>query len=107
MIFPLAAAIAIAVWTALFTLAATGRAIRWLPDRPRLAPGTAALAGLSAAAADVALFGLLASQLAVAPGTLAAVPAAVAALASATRLFLAGRAARRCLITRAALITGS
>jgi len=106
MIFPLAAAIAIAVWTALFTLAATGRAIRWLPDRPRLAPGTAALAGLSAAAADVALFGLLASQLTVAPGMLAAGPAAVAALASASRLFLAGRAARRCLITRAALITG-
>jgi hypothetical protein len=55
----------------------------------------------------VALFALLASQLTVAPGTLAAGPAAVAALASASRLFLAGRAARRCLLTRAALITGS
>jgi hypothetical protein len=55
----------------------------------------------------VALFALLASQLTVAPGTLAAGPAAVAALASASRLFLAGRAARRCLLTRAALITDS
>jgi hypothetical protein len=103
MVFPLAAAIAIAVWTALFTIAATGRATRWLPDRPRLAPGTAAVAGFGAAGADVALFVLLASQLTVAPGRLAAAPAAVAALASATRLFLAGRAACRCLTTRSAL----
>jgi hypothetical protein len=49
MVFPLVAAIAIAVWTALFTIAATGRATRWLPDRPRLAPGTAAVAGFGAA----------------------------------------------------------
>ena len=62
MVFPLAAAITIAVWTALFTIAATGRATRWLPDRPRLAPGTAAVAGFGAAGADVALFVLLASQ---------------------------------------------
>ncbi|MGD0064785.1 MAG: permease prefix domain 1-containing protein [Streptosporangiaceae bacterium] len=103
MVFPLAAAIAIAVWTALFTIAATGRATRWLPDRPRLAPGTAAVAGFGAVAADLALFMLLASQLTVAPGTLATVPAAAAAMASATRLVLAGRAARRCLTTRAAL----
>jgi hypothetical protein len=103
MVFPLAAAIAIAVWTALFTIAATGRATRWLPDRPRLAPGTAAVAGFGAAGADVALFVLLASQLTVAPGRLAAAPAAAAVLASATRLFLAGRAACRCLTTRAAL----
>jgi hypothetical protein len=103
MVFPLVAAIGIAVWTALFTLAATGRATRWLPDRPRLAPGTAAVAGFGAAGADVALFVLLASQLTVAPGTLAAAPAAAASLASATRLFLAGRAACRCLTTRAAL----
>ena len=103
MVFPLAAAIAIAVWTALFTIAATGRATRWLPDRPRLAPGTAAVAGFGAAGADVALFVLLASQLTVAPGALAAAPTAAAAVASATRLFLAGRAACRCLTTRAAL----
>ena len=100
--FPLAAAIVIAVWTALFTIAATGRATRWLPDRPRLAPGTAAIAGLGAATADLALFVLLASQLAAAPSTLSPVPAA-AALASLTRLTLAGRAARRCLTARTVL----
>jgi hypothetical protein len=102
--FPLAAAAAvIAIWTALFTIAATGRATRWLPERPRLAPSTAAVAGLGAAAADVALFVLLASQLAAAPGALAPAPAAAAALASLTRLALAGRAARRCLAARAAI----
>jgi len=102
--FPLgAAAFVIAVWTALFTIAATGRATRWLPDRPRLAPGSAAIAGLGAAAADLTLFVLLASQLAAAPGALAPAPAAAAALASLTRLILAGRAARRCLTARTAL----
>jgi hypothetical protein len=103
MVFPLAVAIVLAVWTALFTIAATGRATRWLPDRPRLAPGTAAVAGFGAAGADVALLVLLASQLTVAPGTLAAAPVAAAALASATRLVLAGRAACHCLATRTAL----
>jgi hypothetical protein len=102
--FPLAAAACvIAVWTALFTIAATGRATRWLPERARLAPGTAAVAGAAAAAADLALLVLLASQLAAAPGALAPAPAAAAALASLTRLSLAGRAARRCLAARAGL----
>lgn len=82
--FPLAAAACvIAVWAALFTIAATGRATRWLPERARLAPGTAAIAGLgAAAAADLALLVLLASL---------------------TRLSLAGRTARRCLAARTAL----
>ena len=102
--FPLfAAALLLAVWTAVFTLAATGRLTRWLPRRPRIAPGTAALAGLGAAAADLALLTLLASQLAAAPGALAPAPAATAALASLARLTLAGRAVRRCLAARAAL----
>jgi hypothetical protein len=102
--FPVAAAaVVIGVWTAVLTLAATGRATRWLPDRPRLAPGTAAIAGLGAAAADLALFVLLASQLAAAPGALAPAPATAAALASLARLSLAGRAARRCLAARAVL----
>src|SRR6204780_316158 len=74
MVFPLAAAITIAVWTALFTIAATGRATRWLPDRPRLAPGAAAVAGFGAAGADVALFVPLASPLTLAPGRLPAAP---------------------------------
>jgi hypothetical protein len=102
--FPAAAA---AFWltmgTALLTIAATGRLTRWLPRRPRLAPSTAALAGLGAAAADLALLTLLASQLAAGPGALAPVPAAAAALASVTRLTLAGRGARRCLTARATL----
>lgn len=102
--FPLAAAaIFIAVPVAAFTLAVTGRLTRWLPGRPRLAPGTAAITGLGAVAADLAMLALLASQLATAPGTLAPVPAAAAALASAARLSFATRAARRCLVVRAAL----
>jgi len=102
--FPLfAAAFMLAVWTAVFTIAATGRLTRWLSGHPRLAPGTAALAGLGTAAADLALLTLLASQLAAAHGALAPAPTAAAALASLTRLTLAGRAARRCLAARATL----
>ena len=46
---------------------------------------------------------LLAAQLAIAPGKLSPVLAAVAAVASAVRLTLARRAARRCLALRAGL----
>jgi HAAS len=105
--FPLAAAaLLIAVWTALFTLAATGPLTRWLPASARLAPATAAVAGFGAAAADLAIFVLLASQLASAPSTLAPAPVAAAAIASLTRLTLARRGARRCLAARAALTPG-
>jgi hypothetical protein len=103
-IFPLAAAaIGITVWTALATVAATGRLTRWLPARPRIATTTAAIAGYGAATADLAIFALLTSQLISAPGTLAPLPVAVAAAVSLTRLTLARRAARQCLATRAAL----
>jgi hypothetical protein len=102
--FPLAAAaIAITVWTALFTVAATGRLARWFPGCPRLAPATAAIAGFGAMGADLTVFALLASQLLTAPGTLAPAPIAAAAAASLIRLTLARRAARRCLAARAAL----
>jgi hypothetical protein len=102
--FPLAAAaIAITVWTALFTVAATGRLARWIPAPPRLAPAAAATAGFGAMAADVTVFALLASQLLNAPGTLAPAPIAAATTASLIRLTLARRAARRCLAARAAL----
>jgi hypothetical protein len=102
--FPLAAAaIAITVWTALFTVATTGRVARWVPGRPRLAPAAAATAGFGAMAADLTIFALLASQLLTAPGTLAPAPTAAAATASLIRLTLARRAARRCLAARAAL----
>jgi hypothetical protein len=95
--FPVAAAaFLIAVWTALATVAATGRLIRWLPARPRIAAATAATAGFGAAATDLAIIALLASQLAAAPGTLSPAPITAAAIASLTRLTLARRAARRC-----------
>jgi hypothetical protein len=103
--FPIAAAaIAVTVWAALITVAATGRLTRWLPARPRLAPTTAAIAGFGAMTADVIVFVLLASQLAAAPRTLAPLPIAAAATASLVRLTLARRAARHCLTVRAPLM---
>jgi hypothetical protein len=102
--FPLvAAALAVTVWAALFTVAATGRLTRWLPHRPRLAPAGAAIAGFGAVAVDVIILVLLASQLISAPGTLAPLPITAAATASLIRLALAPRAARRCLAARATL----
>jgi hypothetical protein len=102
--FPLAAAaLAVTVWAALVTVAATGRLTRWLPTRPRLTPATAAIAGFGTVTFDVIILMLLISQLIAAPGTLAPVPIAAAATASLTRLTLARRAARRCLTTRATL----
>jgi hypothetical protein len=88
---------------ACFTLAATGPLTRWLHASPRTAPGTAAIAGFAAAAADLAAFILLASKLASTPAALAPAPVFAAAAASLTRLTLARRAARRCLTARAAL----
>jgi hypothetical protein len=103
-VFPLAgAAFVITVWTALFTVAATGRLTRWLPVQPRIASTTAAVAGFGAAAADTAIFALLASELISAPARLAPAPVAAAALASLIRFTLARRAARRCLSSRAKL----
>jgi hypothetical protein len=103
--FPLAAAaLAVSVWAALFTVAATGRRLtRWLGFRARLAPAAAAIAGFGAMTVDLIIFVLLASQLVAAPGTLAPAPVAVATAASLLRLTLARRAGRRCLAARAAL----
>jgi hypothetical protein len=102
--FPLMVAVfLITIWTTLITLAATGRLTRWLPDRPRLALTTAAIAGFGAATVDVILLILLASWLATAPANLAAVPVALAAAASTSRLILARRAGQRCLASRASL----
>jgi hypothetical protein len=104
---PLAAiSFLISLWAALVTLAVTGRLTRWLPARTRLAPTTAAIAGFGTMTADLAIFLLLASQLASAPATLAAGPVAAAAAASLTRLTLARRAGRRCLTARAGLPPG-
>ncbi len=98
-----AAAFLIGVWMAVATLAATGPLTRWLPDRPRLAPTAAALAGFACAAVDMILLLLLAHQLARASGTLDTTPVAIAAIASTIRLSLARRTARQCLATRASL----
>lgn len=102
--FPLAlAAVMIAIWAGLISIAAAGPLTRWLPGRPRLAPTTAAICGLGAMAADVALLAVLASKLISEPGALAPVPVTAAALASLTRLTLARHAASRCLAARASL----
>ena len=105
-IFPvIGAALMITVWSALATVAATGRLSRWLPASARLATATAATAGLGAAAADLTIFGLLASKLTNAPGSLDPLPIVIAAAASLIRLVMARRAARNCLAIRATLTT--
>jgi hypothetical protein len=96
-------AIPLVVASTLVTIAATGKLTRWLPASPRIAAVTAATAGFSAAAADLAILAVLGSQLASAPGTLAPLPVAAAAAASLTRLTLARRAASKCLAIRATL----
>jgi hypothetical protein len=95
---PLAfAVLAATIVTALLAVAATGRLTRWLPDRPRLAPVTAAFAGFGFAVVDMIVLALAGSELISAPGVVAPVPVAVAAAVSLTRIMLARRAASRCL----------
>jgi hypothetical protein len=85
---------------ALVTIVATSRLAARRPGRAWVAPATAAMSGYGAVIVDVAVFTLVATQLASAPGGLAPVPVAGAAAASLARLTLAWHAARRC---RAAL----
>lgn len=108
--FPLVGlAIAMAGLGTLLAVAATGRPSRWLACGPRLAPTAAATVAIAAIAADLTLLGMLTGQAITAPGTitrlsgLAAVPVALAAAASITRLALSSRMTRRTLATRAAL----
>lgn len=98
-----AGSLLIAALAALAAVAVTGSTTRWLPDRPRSAAASAAIGGYGTAAADIAIFALLAHQLAVAPAVLAPFPVTAAAIASLARLTLARRAAQRCLAARAAL----
>ena len=120
-------AFAIAIGGALVTVAATGRLTRWLPAgpgsrprwllarpgsharwlgaRPAVSAGTAAMAAGGTAAIDIALLVLLTTQAVSTPGRLAALPVAVAAVASLTRLTLTTRAARKCLTTGAACLS--
>jgi hypothetical protein len=89
------------------TVAVTGRLGRrlggGLARRPALPPTAAALAGLAAVVADLTLVGIITSQALTSPGSYVWAPVVLAASASLTRVTLAGRAARRCLATRAAL----
>jgi hypothetical protein len=85
------------------TVAATGRLGRTLGRRATLAPTAAAVAGLAAVLADLTLLVIVTGQALTAPAAWAWAPVLVAVGASLTRGTRAGRAARRCLATRAAL----
>jgi hypothetical protein len=89
------------------TVAATGRLSRRLgggfAGRAALPLAAAAVAGLAAVLADLTLLAILGGQAFASPGSLVWAPVVVAACASLTRVTLAGRAARRCLATRATL----
>jgi hypothetical protein len=88
-------ALVTAIASAVFTVAATGRLTRWLPAL--CSRTSAVLAAGGTVAIDVTLLTLFAAQAASTPGRLAALPAAIAAAASCTRLALATRATRNCL----------
>jgi hypothetical protein len=88
------------------TVAATGRLGRRLSRvvRPATLPPTAAaVAALAAVVADLTLLGVFTGQVLTSRGSYVWAPVVVAASASLARVTLAGRAARRCLATRAAL----
>jgi hypothetical protein len=73
---------------------------------PRPSPlplAAAAVAGLAAVLADLTLLAILGDQALATPGSLVWAPVIVAVGASLSRITLAGRAARRCLATRATL----
>jgi hypothetical protein len=86
-----AAAFVLTALTSLVTVAATGRLTRWLPSRPRAVSATAAIAGFSTAAANLAIFALLTSQILSAPSTIDPTPVTIAAAGSLTHLSLARR----------------
>jgi hypothetical protein len=88
------------------TVAATGRLGRRLGrvvHRATLPPTAAAVAALAAVVADLTLLGILTGHALTSPGSYVWAPIIVAASASLTRVTLTGRAAHRCLATRAAL----
>ena len=89
------------------TVAVTGRLGRRLGGgfarRAALPLAAAAVAGLAAVVADLTLLAILGGQAFASPGSLVWAPVIVAVGASLTRITLAGRAARRCLATRATL----
>ena len=88
------------------TVAATGRLGRRLGrvvHRATLPPTAAAVAALAAVVADLTLLGIITGHALTSPGSYMWAPVIVAASASLARVTLAGRAAHRCLATRAAL----
>ena len=93
------AVLAVAVPAAVVSVLATGRVSRWLAIGPATAPTAAGLAAVLCVAGDLLLLAGLVAW-ATTLGGLAWPPAVLAATASATRLTLAGRAARRCGVAR-------
>jgi HAAS domain-containing protein len=88
------------------TVAATGRLGRRLGrvvHRATLPPTAAAVAALAAVVADLTLLAIITGHTLTSPGSEVWAPVVLAASASLTRVMLAGRAARRCLVSRAAL----
>jgi hypothetical protein len=88
------------------TVATTGRLSRRLGPvvhRATLPLTAAAVAALAAVVADLTLLGIITGHALTDPGSPMWAPVALAASASLTRVTLAGRAARRCLATRATL----
>ncbi|HEY9391713.1 MAG TPA: hypothetical protein VIR27_18325, partial [Mycobacteriales bacterium] len=98
-----APAVGMFLLTALVVLASTGRAGRWLPHRPGLAPAAAVAGAVICVACDLAVLSLLAGQVGSVRRSAAWAPLVVAAAASLTRLVLTARAGRRLLALRAAL----
>jgi hypothetical protein len=88
------------------TVAATGRLSRRLGpvvNRATLPLTAAAVAALAAIVADLTLLGIVTGHALTSPGSPVWAPVVLAASASVARGTVAGRAARRCLATRAAL----
>jgi hypothetical protein len=96
----------IGVPTAARSGATTGHLSGGLPAGPRLAPTAAAAAALAGMTVGLALLGMLSAQAFISPRQLAWAPATAAAIASLTRLALAGRATRRCLASRSIVPSG-
>jgi hypothetical protein len=97
-----AVVLVVAVPAAMVSIAVTGRLARRLPAGPRLAPTAAAVGAAACVVGDLGLLAGLLVWLSVGGG-LAWPLAVAAAAASAVRLTLAGRAARRCVAARATL----
>jgi hypothetical protein len=88
------------------TVATTGRLsgrLSRVVHRATLPLTAAAVAGLAAVAADLTLLGIITGHALTSPEPSVWPPVVLAASASLTRVAVAGRAARRCLATRAAL----